>query len=176
MERVYYLNDWDEFSSKLRETVVETRLDPNRTLIRLCPRKSLQKLLETGTDRDDNSRVWNHPLDAQHKTKINPAQIFYAWMLDITKEPMIKTYEGIIHQEPFDPFAPICAIDTRPDFVPSKDISPGQIIALYDSNQIRRLSVCEYMFCGNPQNALCCVFTLKKDTCDTPQLSYYYTK
>ena len=61
-----------------------------------------------------------------------------------------------------------------PNFIPSQDILPGQIVALYDSQKIKRLSVCEYRFNGNPQNAFCCVFALKKDTCDTPQISYYY--
>ena len=174
MKKVCYLNSWNEFSSQLREAVVNARLNPRRTLVRLCPRKNLKKLLEKGTDRDESSIVWNHHLDARHKTKINPAQIFYAWMLDSTQEPMINIYDGIEKQEPFDLFAPIYAINIRPNFIPSQDILPGQIVALYDSQKIKRLSVCEYEFNGNPNEALSNIFALKKDTCDTPQISYYF--
>lgn len=150
------LESWDDFEASLRVEVpklMDGDLVVARNFMKVTfspdgdEQDRLQIAIDTGTDRDGRSNLWNaEGFDHEHDR--NPAgkapnEIVYAFTIDLSQTPYL-----VHHQEVPEAF----------------DITDGltehDAIVVYDASMLDRRSMNEYWFKGDPRDAALLLYTV----------------
>ena len=113
--------------------------------------RRLDVLLETGTDRDKNSIVYEDPTDFQGPRGFTGSdEITYVRVIDLTTDPLLSVPVGR---------NPSLLVDNM-DYL--ERLSPDFGQAVYDSEKLARVSENEFWFQGDPKEALLAIIEIKK--------------
>lgn len=152
------LENWNDFEASLRVEVAQLGhgdlvVARNFMKVTFSPEDEqqdrLQVAIDTGTDRDTESNVWNaegfdheHDIDPAGKA---PNEITYAFTLDLSKTPYLVVDAAV--PKVFDITA---------------ELSEHDALIVYDASLLDRKSVNEYWFKGNPRDAALLLYTVKE--------------
>ena len=161
---VVELDDWADFAKSLIKEMAEIKhkgpllirnfeletCDIDEDMRPVGDVDRLDIVLQTGTDRDRNSLMWNAPgHDFEHDREPSgqgPSDIIYAYMVELTDDGYKVHY-------------------TPGVFLESMDLTDGLFdrhgILVYDPAKLYRAAKNEHWFRGDPKDALLAIFKLK---------------
>lgn len=146
---------WMDLVPSLRKKLAELGYEGTKVIIRHYDRDRTELVRTKGTDRDEDSRVWDYREDSCHwrsKEPVKAADITYARTLDLSQEPVCPI-----------PFCrnSIDSFGNNLDYLAHLPHANG--MAVYDPERLKRVSPNEYQFTDNPRDALIAIFLVSKD-------------
>lgn len=150
-----HLKSWDGFESSLRVEVPQLAhgdfvVAREFMKVTFSPdgneQNRLQLAIDTGTDRDASSELWNvNSFDHEHD--LNPAgkapnEIIYAFTLDLSQTPYLVHHAEV--PEAYDI---------------TDELTKHHALIVYDASMLDRKSMNEYWFKGDPRNAALILYT-----------------
>ena len=145
------IESWQEFIPVLKQKLTDIGYSLTEVIIRHYDGSRTELIKRTGTDRDENSELCDHPEDICHRWSpkpTDPTSITYARTLDLSQDPVRpKT----LHGQPIDSIDNLDYLAHLPD---------TKCIAVYTQKDLRRVTQNEYHFIGNPRDALLAIFSV----------------
>ena len=137
------------FPERLKENLNRIHYPHTEIILRHCEKVRLQQIISTGTDRDNNSKVWDFPEDVDHSfdATLNPASITYGRTIDLTCDPIRSVW---LHGKPW----------SNDSIRYLFDFDATKIVSVYDPTYVQRTSENEYSFLAHPKQALIGLFTI----------------
>ncbi|MBN2095481.1 MAG: hypothetical protein JW727_05515 [Candidatus Aenigmarchaeota archaeon] len=154
------LETWGEFIPALRSELKRRNYPHRNVIIRHYDVSRTGVAKKTGTDRDNNSQLWNFPQDIDHRwsnASIDPSQVTYARTLDLSLDPPRAIPLGRSMVEGMD------------DLEYVSHLSSDEGILIYNPGGLNRVSENEYHFKGHPNDYLMSIFLVKSQRRSTPR-------
>jgi len=138
-QSIVRIPQWNAAEDGIRQLLSQNEYAQPTVVVRHFKGERSDRVLDTGTDRKLESRIWNHEYDdrdtASNRPK-DPRDITYAWTIDLESNPLAVvrwTSEPMI-------------------FHPVQFWTEG--LAVYDAARLTRKSECAYYFQGDRREAL----------------------
>jgi hypothetical protein len=150
------VSSWETLHSVLAGVLSKIGYEEPRFVLRSFHTDRLSQTLDSGTDRDDTSTIWNFGIDADSGERKNHGvtseRLIYAYLMNNSEFMESVPLDGEIEYGRMQSLQDIVRHNAKNDIYDH--------VVIYRASGLRRASSAEFWFNGNPRESILAVFKL----------------